>query len=199
VLGKTYHLLPTSEGYEEQGIASWYGTKFHGRPTANGEIYSLYEMTAAHRTLPIPSYVEVVNLDNGRKAVVRVNDRGPFHADRIIDLSYAAAVKLGYERAGTARVALRTIDASEPLANAPVDERAHQYFLQAGSFRNLASAQNLCSELIRITGEDVKIEASETPGFFRVRIGPLTDKKRVESLTALLVAEGMSAPRLLTR
>lgn len=110
VLGKTYLVLPSSLGYRERGIASWYGNKFHGRKTSNGEIYSMYEMTAAHKSLPIPSYVKVTNLDNGRTVVVRVNDRGPFHGSRIIDLSYAAAKKLDYSNKGTANVEVVAID-----------------------------------------------------------------------------------------
>ena len=110
VLGKTYQVLPSSLGYRERGIASWYGNKFHGRKTSNGEIYSMYEMTAAHKSLPIPSYVKVTNLDNGRTVVVRVNDRGPFHGSRIIDLSYAAAKKLDYSNKGTANVEVVAID-----------------------------------------------------------------------------------------
>ncbi len=113
VNGKTYFLLPTAAGYREVGLASWYGTKFHGRPTSNGEIYSLYGMTAAHKTLPIPAYVKVTNLANNLSVIVRVNDRGPFHGDRIIDLSYAAAKKLGYVAQGTARVEVKVVD---PLA-----------------------------------------------------------------------------------
>ncbi len=112
VLGKTYHLLPTAEGYREVGIASWYGTKFHGRATSNGEPYDMFAMTAAHKTLPIPAYVRVTNLENGRSAIVRVNDRGPFHDDRIIDLSYAAARKLNVFDQGTARVEVVAIDPS---------------------------------------------------------------------------------------
>lgn len=112
VLGKTYHLLPTAEGYRETGMASWYGTKFHGRATSNGEPYDMFAMTAAHKTLPIPAYVRVTNLENGRSAIVRVNDRGPFHDNRIIDLSYAAAKKLGVFDQGTARVELVAIDPS---------------------------------------------------------------------------------------
>lgn len=108
VLGKTYRVLPDSTGYKERGDASWYGTKFHGQKTSNGEEYDLYQMTAAHKTLPIPCYVKVTNLDNGKQVVVRVNDRGPFHDGRIIDLSYAAAAKLGY--GGTARVEVEAID-----------------------------------------------------------------------------------------
>ena len=96
-------------GYDEQGVASWYGEEFHGRPTSSQEPFDMYAMTAAHKSLPIPSYVEVENLDNGRKAVLRVNDRGPFHDGRIIDLSYAAALKLGVVAAGTARVRVRAV------------------------------------------------------------------------------------------
>ncbi|MFT5116762.1 MAG: rare lipoprotein A [Kiritimatiellia bacterium] len=104
VLGKTYTLLPESKGYQERGYASWYGTKFHSRNTANGEVYDMWGMTAAHKTLPIPSYVRVTNVDNGLSIVVRVNDRGPFHSERIIDLSYAAAIKLGFAKNGVAQV-----------------------------------------------------------------------------------------------
>lgn len=110
VLGKTYRILPSAKGYRARGRASWYGTKFHGRSTANGENYDVYAMTAAHCTLPIPAYVQVTNLENGRRAIVRVNDRGPFVDDRLIDLSYAAAVKLGYAHKGTALVEVVAID-----------------------------------------------------------------------------------------
>ena len=110
VFGKTYHLLPAGSAYREEGTASWYGTKFHGRKTANGETYDMYGMTAAHKTLPIPSYVKVTNLANQRSVIVRVNDRGPFHGNRIIDLSYAAAKKLAYAGPGTARVQVEAID-----------------------------------------------------------------------------------------
>jgi rare lipoprotein A len=104
VFGQTYTLLEESAGYQEQGGASWYGTKFHGRYTANGEEYDMWDMTAAHKTLPIPSYVRVTNLENGLSVIVRVNDRGPFHSERIIDLSYAAALKLGFAEKGVAQV-----------------------------------------------------------------------------------------------
>ena len=110
VFGKRYYPMASSKGYREKGIASWYGKQFHGNPTATGEKYDMYEMTAAHKTLPLPSYVEVRHLDNGRKIVVRVNDRGPFHSGRIIDLSYAAASKLGIVGTGTGRVEVIAID-----------------------------------------------------------------------------------------
>ena len=110
VNGVTYQLMPSAKGYSEEGMASWYGNKFHGRKTSNGETYSMYGMTAAHKTLPIPAYVRVTNLTNGRQIIVRVNDRGPFHGGRIIDLSYAGAKKLGYHQHGTARVRVDAID-----------------------------------------------------------------------------------------
>ncbi|MGH8354986.1 MAG: septal ring lytic transglycosylase RlpA family protein, partial [Pseudomonas sp.] len=110
VLGKTYYPMPDARRYQATGVASWYGTKFHGQATANGETYDLYGMSAAHKTLPLPSYVRVTNLENGKSVILRVNDRGPFYSDRIIDLSFAAAKKLGYAEVGTARVRVEGID-----------------------------------------------------------------------------------------
>lgn len=110
VFGKQYWVMPSSFGYSETGTASWYGSKFHGHQTSNGEIYNMFSMTAAHKSLPIPTYVKVTNLNNGRHVIVRVNDRGPFHGDRLIDLSYAAATKLGYDKLGTAQVRIEAID-----------------------------------------------------------------------------------------
>ncbi len=110
VMGQTYFPLQDASRYSAVGTASWYGTKFHGQATANGEAYDLYGMTAAHKTLPLPCYVRVTNLDNGRSVILRVNDRGPFYSDRIIDLSFAAAKKLGYAETGTARVKVEGID-----------------------------------------------------------------------------------------
>ncbi|NHO64360.1 septal ring lytic transglycosylase RlpA family protein [Aestuariicella hydrocarbonica] len=120
VLGKSYRVLPDSRGFVQEGEASWYGNKFHGRRTSNGEVYSMYGMTAAHKTLPIPSYVRVTNLENGRQVVVRVNDRGPFHGGRIIDLTYAAASKLGYLNKGTARVRVETVEPAGAQTGASV-------------------------------------------------------------------------------
>lgn len=113
VMGKTYYPMNDARRYQVTGVASWYGTKFHGQATANGEAYDLYGMTAAHKTLPLPSYVRVTNLDNGKSVIVRVNDRGPFYSDRVIDLSFAAAKKLGYAESGTARVRVEGIDPHE--------------------------------------------------------------------------------------
>ena len=113
VLGKHYTPMHNGKGYEEVGFASWYGQKFHGHLTSNGETYNMFAMSAAHKTLPLPSYVRVTNLENNKQAIVRVNDRGPFHENRIIDLSYAAAVKLGYHSKGTAKVKLEVIHFDE--------------------------------------------------------------------------------------
>ena len=119
VLDKTYTVLPNAAGYVERGVASWYGTKFDGRPTSSLEPYDMYQFTAAHRTLPLPSYARVTNLENGRSVIVRINDRGPFHEGRLIDLSYAAAIKLGVNVHGTAQVEVRGIDPGQPLPPAP--------------------------------------------------------------------------------
>lgn len=127
VFGKRYYPMKSSAGFSERGIASWYGTKFHGRDTSSGERYNMYAMTAAHKTLPLPTYVEVKNLKNGRSVVVKVNDRGPFHGNRVIDLSYAAASKLDILGKGTGLVEVRAIDPSAPntrYASAPVRDGA---------------------------------------------------------------------------
>ena len=126
VLGKSYHVLDSAGGFHERGTASWYGTKFNGRPTSSGELYDMCAFTAAHKTLPLPSFVRVTNLDNGRSLIVRVNDRGPFHPGRVMDLSYAAAVRLGVDRTGTARVELQGIDLDDlpaPVQLAAVEPR----------------------------------------------------------------------------
>ncbi|HEY6941715.1 septal ring lytic transglycosylase RlpA family protein, partial [Dokdonella sp.] len=119
VLGRTYRVLPDARGYVERGIASWYGNKFHGYMTSSFEPYDMYAFTAAHKTLPLPSFARVTNLDNGKSVVVRINDRGPFHEDRIIDLSYAAAVKIGVWPKGTGRVEVRALDPDRPDALPP--------------------------------------------------------------------------------
>ncbi|MEH6911029.1 MAG: septal ring lytic transglycosylase RlpA family protein [Oceanicoccus sp.] len=203
VLGKTYHLLPTSTGYNQRGVASWYGTKFQGRPTANGEPYNLYGMTAAHRTLPIPAYVRVTNLDNNRTAIVRVNDRGPFHSDRIIDLSYAAAVKLGYAEKGTARVLVETIEADTTPAPVIASAKAvapapkGNYFLQIAAFRDLSLANKLRAELLTSTEQSVAIKPSQPAGFYRVQLGPIATLELAEKVSEKLVAMNFSQPQLI--
>jgi rare lipoprotein A len=124
VLGRSYTLLPSASGYVERGIASWYGNKFHGYMTSSFETYDMYAFSAAHKTLPLPSYARVTNLDNGKSVIVRVNDRGPFHENRIIDLSYAAAVKIGVWPKGTGLVEVRAIDPAHPDVELPVSRTA---------------------------------------------------------------------------
>jgi rare lipoprotein A len=203
VLGKTYHLLPSSDGYSARGRASWYGTKFHGRPTANGEKYSLYGMTAAHRSLPIPAYVKVTNVQNNRTAIVRVNDRGPFHSERIIDLSYAAAVKLGFAEQGTAEVLVETIKPRQ----LPVEEELQvqqeqasneRYFLQVGAFKSLALANTLRADLLQKIPHEVSIKPSEPAGFYRVQLGPLTSISQVQQVSEQLISMNLEQPRVVT-
>jgi len=193
VRGKRYRTLASARGYREEGIASWYGTKFHGRRTSSGEPYDMYAMTAAHKTLPLPSYVRVTNLENGRSAVVRVNDRGPFHAGRIIDLSYAAAVVLGIAERGTARVRVEALELPE-ADDAPPP--SGPFYLQAGAFRERRNAEALHQ---RLQGElDVPVRI-ETPrrGLYRVRIGPLADLGRARTVSEALDRLGVPAPLLI--
>lgn len=182
VFGERYEVMPTARGYVAEGLASWYGTRFHGLATATGEQYSMYGLTAAHKSLPLPSWVRVTNLENGRSSIVRVNDRGPFHPGRIIDLSYAAAVKLGFAEAGTARVRVETVT-PEPAAPKPPP----RYFVHAGPFADFGSAASKVDEL----GRTLEIEAfvARTRGAFVVRIGPFGDRGAAERLQ-MLVAFG---------
>lgn len=143
--------MPDSIGYLEIGIASWYGKKFHGRHTSNGETYDMLALTAAHKSLPLPSYVKVTNLDNRRHTIVKVNDRGPFHDDRLIDLSYKAAMELGFANKGTAPVVVEAVDSmnypesgeSQPQAS----NHKNRYYLQIGVFSSRSSAEVLLSRV----------------------------------------------------
>jgi rare lipoprotein A len=146
-LGKPYTPLTTRSAFSEEGLASWYGRRFHGRKTASGEVYDMYAMTAAHPTLPIPSYVRVTALDSGKSVVVRINDRGPFHSKRVIDLSYTAAHKLGYIRQGSTRVRVESID---PASHDTQGEALGVgLFLQVGAFSSADNAQRLRERLTR--------------------------------------------------
>lgn len=193
VLGKTYWVMTNPAGYNERGVASWYGSKFHGRPTANGEPYSLYEMTAAHRSLPIPCYVRVTNLENGKATIVRVNDRGPFHSERIIDLSYAAAVKLGFAEKGTALVEISLVDVDNGAAVADtsgaIQQTGSRHFLQAGAFQSRQSADDLRNRLASVTEHPVRVDTVTGPStLYRVRIGPLPTRNAAEQLRGQLLA-----------
>lgn len=206
VLGKRYRVMSSEEGYFERGVASWYGEKFHGHKTSNGEIFDMYEVSAAHKSLPIPSFLKVTNLDNNRSIVVRVNDRGPFHGDRIIDLSYAAAVKLGYADRGTARVELEAIVVKggaprerieQPqLARVGGGKIANQY-LQVGAYSMRGSAQEVAKQLQGLTRQPVRIEevrSSQGQTLHRVRIGPLSDLTEVDMLKARVASANLGTP-----
>lgn len=224
VLGKTYYVLDRPENYREQGVASWYGKKFHGHLTSNGEIYNMYGMTAAHKTLPIPSYVKVTSRNNGRSVIVRVNDRGPFHGNRVIDLTYTAAKKLGFVNQGTASVMVEYIDpnnyqapvtktiatqrdgarSDEPRAPAPDNAAGYQIpentFLQVGAFTQRQSAVALQIKLSALTQYPVAIYEPTSAGvrdrFYRVRIGPLKDNLDLLTLRDTLIAAALPEPHV---
>lgn len=203
VRGKTYYVLDSADGFVEKGIASWYGKKFHGHSTSSGEPFNMYGMTAAHKRLPLPSYVEVKNLDNQRKIIVRVNDRGPFHQGRIIDLSYAAAKKLGITATGTGNVEIRTVVAAdnstetvtESIPRKPelpenIPEGANLY-LQVGAFGNKQNA-NLLETKLQNRYQKLSISTSfnNTRGVYRVRIGPLQSIADADRLSQNLSDDG---------
>lgn len=198
VLNRTYHVLPTANGYLERGTASWYGSKFHGRSTSSGEIYDMHKVTAAHRTLPLPSFATVRNLDNGHEITVRINDRGPFHSDRIIDLSYAAALKLGIVETGTAEVEVRAIHfegehENEIAVQAP---NTLPVMVQAGAFSEQASAASLGERLEQAALGPVRVEPSRTRlgRVWRVRIGPLLDAEQARKAFEGVISLGLDRP-----
>ncbi|MCB1751446.1 MAG: septal ring lytic transglycosylase RlpA family protein [Gammaproteobacteria bacterium] len=203
VFGTRYHVMPESRGYREKGIASWYGTKFHGLYTSSREPYDMYAMTAAHKSLPLPTYVRVNNLQNGRSVVVRVNDRGPFHNNRIIDLSYAAATKLGILGKGTGLVEVVAIDPRQMYAEKPAPDPAKQspppqrtapdMFIQVGAFSNRDNADRLRQRLQQKLERPVRIHESQNQGqeFFRVQVGPLADVEQSDAITRKLARLGM--------
>jgi rare lipoprotein A len=196
VLGQTYHVRPSSAGYRERGIASWYGTKFHGRLTSSGEPYDMYQLTAAHRSLPLPTFAEVTHLENGRSIIVRINDRGPFHPDRIIDLSWAAAVKLGIDQAGTGPVEVRAISFAE--AEVPLVRPARlPVLLQVGAFSERQRADALAATLSDSGVRPVVIESGRAAGgrIWRVRVGPLNDVDQVFSASERITALGYERPQ----
>jgi rare lipoprotein A len=194
VNGVRYEILEDASNYRQRGIASWYGTKFHGHETSNGEIFDLYLATAAHKTLPIPCYARVTNLENGRSIVVRVNDRGPFHDDRLIDLSYAAAVKLGYMERGTAEVEVEVIRVAgvDDRRNAP---GGHYRYLQLGAFGSEASALRLQSELAALLSAPVAVSPVQSGDdlLYRVRVGPVTSSDELLAVQQLLQDSGYGA------
>ena len=206
VRGIKYHISDISNGFEEQGFASWYGLKFHGELTSNGEVYNMYAMSAAHKTLPIPSYVRVTNLENQEQVVVRVNDRGPFHKGRVIDLSYAAATKLGFANKGTAKVKLELIRPepnSSHLAEGAVvgvDKIAH--FIQVAAFSLKESADSILKQLEALKNLPETYIASASVGgayVHRVRIGPFSSEAEAEMSLKRVKSEGFTGAQLIQR
>ena len=199
VNGKTYTVLSSAENYSEEGVASWYGLKFHGRATANGERFSAYEPTAAHRSLPIPTFIRVTNLENQASMVVRVNDRGPFHPDRILDLSYGAAVRLGFADKGTAKVRIDSVEVMgvSDLRTRGVDE---YLTLQLGAFMNEATAKALARDSQRLVAASAEVlpASTETGVIFRVRLGPFETqgalRKGQDQLRAAGLPQGQPIP-----
>ena len=200
VFGQRYFVDFDAKEFSQQGVASWYGTKFHGRKTSSGEKYDMYQMTAAHKTLPLPSYVKVTNLHNDKQVIVKVNDRGPFVDGRIIDLSYAAAQKLDIISNGTAEVEIKTV-----IENSAVIERNnHQphsssttistaspssaYYVQLGAFSQRIHAEQLVQQLTSqaITPVSITSINESSKNLFRVRVGPFTDKQQMHTMDTRL-------------
>ncbi len=190
VFNRRYYTQKSAVAHKETGIASWYGSKFHGRRTSSGEIFNMYTMTAAHKTLPLPTYARVTNLENKRSIIVKINDRGPFHDHRIIDLSYAAAAKLGFADKGTARVQLETITFPQHNEQAAVSPPASQtqtfqHYIQVGAFKNRQHAERLQNKLKALhPSATVTRRASQEPSLFRVRLGPFNSRDEATQLAS---------------
>ena len=209
VLGKRYFVLSSSVGYLERGVASWYGPGFHKVRTSTGEIYDMYGMSAAHKTLPLPAYVRVTNLQNGRNVVVRVNDRGPFVGNRIIDLSYTAASKLDMLRNGTAMVEVRNVelppspDARAAAAQITAEVAAPvavptALFIQAGAFSDPKNAERLMEKLRGGSYGKIFVRDNEIAGrrMYRVRIGPVPSVPEFDRIVAALERAGINDAHL---
>ena len=222
VLGRDYIPATTLKRYRERGIASWYGRKFHGQKTSNGETYDMYAMTAAHPTLPLPSYARVTNVATGTSVVVRVNDRGPFLHSRLIDLSYAAAQRIGIAQRGSGEVEVESIIPGEaakvaaapplpPVATAatdagqavpespPIAAAAGGFVVQLGAFANYANAQNFLGHVQnQLAAAEVEAKVRQTGGLFRVYVGPYADREEArrvgERLTTAFGVVTMIAP-----
>ena len=227
VFGKQYTVMNTSSGYTERGVASWYGKKFHGRLTSNREPYDMYAMTAAHKTLPLPTYVRVRNLRNNKSIVVRVNDRGPFVHNRIIDLSYAAALKLDMVGDGTSLVEVTAINFDEPAGDRPVRATAtppppdppqpaapaqstapepllptaqNSVYAQVGAFSSRDNAQRRHSLLLDrgIKNSFIHVDTSVDPNLYRVKVGPIIEVVQYDVLVEELENLGIFDPYLVT-
>lgn len=198
VLGRTYHVMSDSRGYHERGAASWYGTKFHGQRTSSGETYDMYGMTAAHKTLPLPTYVRVTNLQNGRQVIVKVNDRGPFHDNRLIDLSYAAATKLGIIGNGTGLVEVEAVNSNDdgprPVRNnIALSGKNPTLYLQVGAFSDRNNAERMMQRLRGSFNNSIRIQtsASYTRSIYRVQVGPLRNIEQADAASMRLAQLGI--------
>ncbi|QQX79293.1 septal ring lytic transglycosylase RlpA family protein [Shewanella sp. KX20019] len=197
VLGKNYQVMDSGEGYQEKGIASWYGAKFHGHLTSNGETYDMYSMSAAHKSLPLPSYVRVTNLKNDKTVIVRVNDRGPFHEDRLIDLSYAAAHRLDMLKTGTANVSLEVIYIANPESIALAELKGTAlHFIQIVASSNKTRLDLLANELEK--KYQVNSRVQESNKLYRLQLGPIGQAQLANKLTETLKQQGYPQSYLIT-
>ena len=201
VRGRRYYVSGTADDYRERGVASWYGSKFHGRRTSSGEVYDMHAMTAAHKTLPLPTWVRVTHLGNGRSIVVRVNDRGPFVDNRLIDLSYAAARELGMVEAGTGLVEVEALDFDAPVrADAAPAQATEPLFMQVGAFSERTNAERRLQMIAEAGVAGAFVARADTPGgvVFRVRVGPIGGVEAYDRITALLGEAGIRDVRLVS-
>lgn len=198
VHGKIYRVNNHPTGFEQTGRASWYGKKFHGRRTSNQEVFDMYKLTAAHKTLPLPSYVEVTNLKNNKKAVVRVNDRGPFVDNRVIDLSYAAAKMLDFVHDGVTDVHIRVVNSPRDLQKKPITQGLT--YVQLGAFSDQQTAYNLARKASQLLGIETFVTILTTPGgiLHRVRIGPIDSEFKVNQLLNRITQSGISNAQIIT-
>ena len=201
VFGQSYRVLNSSRGFTQTGTASWYGKKFHGHLTSNGEVYDMYTMSAAHTRLPLPTYVKVTNLDNNRQVIVRVNDRGPFVGNRIIDLSYAAAYRLDMIKTGTARVRIEAIDPVQWQAQNARNNRAvastnspTSVFLQVAALGDAQAAKRLEHRVRQLTQAPVRVLSQGDPTLYRVQVGPLQEGSSVNTAIQQLEATDLGRP-----
>jgi rare lipoprotein A len=200
--GKKYYPLDESHGFIEEGVASWYGDDFHGKKTANGEIYNMYAMTAAHKTLPLGTVVEVNNLENEKKTVVRVNDRGPYVGTRIIDLSYEAATQIGMVRNGTAKVKIVTLGTDDMLLDNSNSDAffTGDFTIQAGAFSQINNAEKLKQKIEQYV-DNVQITPFDKNGmtFYRVRAGKYSSLKKAQCDEKLLIDNGFTETFVVSR
>lgn len=192
VNGRLYRVNNHPEGFTQTGRASWYGKKFHGKKTSNMETFDMHKLTAAHKTLPLPCYVEVTNLANGKTIVVRVNDRGPFAKNRIIDLSYAAAKALDFVNQGTTKVKIKLIEAPQGFAQQPLITQGDSY-IQFGAFADKSTAYNLARKIAEQLGIKtlITIINSSTGSLHRVRIGPFESEQELQQLMQNINQKGL--------